>query len=123
MGLAPYGNPVYVDRIFDHLVDLRPDGSFRMEMKYFNYLSGLTMTNRRFADLFGGPPRAPESEITERELDPAASIQVATEEVVLSMGPTAGSSGSCRDGWSSGRVRSGTARSSATRARQPCSRS
>ena len=57
MGLAPYGEPVYVDRIFDHLVDLRPDGSFRMEMKYFNYLSGLTMTNRRFADLFDGPPR------------------------------------------------------------------
>ena len=59
MGLAPYGQPVYVDRIFDHRVDRRPDGSFRMEMKYFNYLSGLTMTNRRFAELFDGPPRAP----------------------------------------------------------------
>ena len=58
MGLAPYGEPIYVDRIRDHLIDLRPDGSFRMEMKYFNYLSGLTMTNRRFAELFGGPPRA-----------------------------------------------------------------
>ena len=85
MGLAPYGDPVYVDRIFDHLIDLRPDGSFRMEMKYFNYLSGLTMTNRRFADLFDGPPRAPESEITRRELDLAASIQVVTERIVLRM--------------------------------------
>ncbi len=85
MGLAPYGTPVYVDAIREHLLDLRPDGSFRMEMKYFNYLSGLTMTNRRFADLFGGPPRKPESEITRRELDLAASIQVVTEDVVLTM--------------------------------------
>ena len=92
MGLAPYGQPVYVDRIFDHLVDRRPDGSFRMEMKYFNYLSGLTMTNRRFADLFDGPPRAPESEITTRELDLAASIQVVTEEIVLSMARAAAES-------------------------------
>jgi carbamoyltransferase len=91
MGLAPYGEPVYVDRILEHLVDLRPDGSFRMEMKYFNYLSGLTMTNRRFADLFGGPPRQPESEITRRELDLAASIQVVTEEVVLGMARAAAS--------------------------------
>ena len=72
MGLAPYGEPVYVDRILDHLLDLRPDGSFRMDMRYFNYLSGLTMTNRRFAKLFDGPPRAPESDITRRELDLAA---------------------------------------------------
>jgi carbamoyltransferase len=92
MGLAPYGSPVYVDRIFDHLIDLRPDGSFRMEMKYFNYLSGLTMTNRRFADLFDGPPRAPESDITQRELDLAASIQVVTEEIVLSMARVAAAS-------------------------------
>ena len=83
MGLAPYGRPIYADRIREHLLDLRPDGSFRMEMKYFNYLSGLTMTNRRFADLFGGPARKPESEITQRELDLAASIQAVTEEVVL----------------------------------------
>jgi len=85
MGLAPYGKPIYVDAIREHLLDLRPDGSFRMEMKYFNYLSGLTMTNRRFAELFGGPARTPESEITRRELDLAASIQVVTEDVVLAM--------------------------------------
>jgi carbamoyltransferase len=83
---------VYVDRIFEHLIDLRPDGSFRTEMKYFNYLSGLTMTNRRFADLFDGPPRAPESEITRRELDLAASIQVVTEEIVLRMARAAAES-------------------------------
>ena len=83
MGLAPYGKPIYADTIREHLLDLRPDGSFRMEMKYFNYLSGLTMTNRRFADLFGGPARTPESEITQRELDLAASIQVVTEDIVL----------------------------------------
>jgi carbamoyltransferase len=85
MGLAPYGKPVYADAIREHLIDLRPDGSFRMEMKYFNYLTGLTMTNRRFAELFGGPPRQPESEITQRELDLAASIQSVTEDVVLAM--------------------------------------
>ena len=85
MGLAPYGEPVYVKRIVQELIDLRHDGSFRMDMRYFDYLSGLTMTNRRFADLFGGPPRAPESDITQRELDLAASIQVVTEEIVMRM--------------------------------------
>ncbi|MFN8027585.1 MAG: carbamoyltransferase [Acidimicrobiia bacterium] len=85
MGLAPYGRPIYTDRIYDHLIDLRDDGSFRMDMRYFNYLSGLTMTNRRFADLFDGPPRAPESDITQRELDLAASIQVVTEDIVMRM--------------------------------------
>ena len=85
MGLAPYGRPIYADRISEHLLDLRDDGSFRMDMRYFNYLSGLTMTNRRFADLFDGPPRAPESDITQRELDLAASIQVVTEDIVLRM--------------------------------------
>jgi carbamoyltransferase len=85
MGLAPYGQPTYVKRIVTDLIDLRPDGSFRMDMRSFNYLSGLTMTNRRFADLFGGPPRSPESEITQRELDLAASIQVVTEEIVMRM--------------------------------------
>ena len=85
MGLAPYGRPVYADRIYEHLLDLRDDGSFRMDMRYFNYLSGLTMTNRRFADLFDGPPRAPESDITQRELDLAASIQVVTEDIVMRM--------------------------------------
>jgi carbamoyltransferase len=104
MGLAPYGTPVYVDRIFDHLIDLRPDGSFRMEMKYFNYLSGLTMTNRRFADLFDGPPRAPESEITRRELDLAASIQVVTEDIVLSMARAAAESTGERDACLAGGV-------------------
>ena len=92
MGLAPYGTPVYADAIREHLLDLRPDGSFRMEMKYFNYLSGLTMTNRRFADLFGGPARKQESEITQRELDLAASIQAVTEDVVLTMARAAGES-------------------------------
>jgi carbamoyltransferase len=85
MGLAPYGQPKYVKRIVTNLLDLRPDGSFRMDMRYFDYLSGLTMTNRRFADLFDGPPRSPESDITQRELDLAASIQVVTEEIVMRM--------------------------------------
>jgi len=104
MGLAPYGEPVYVDRIFEHLIDLRPDGSFRMEMKYFNYLSGLTMTNRRFAELFDGPARKPESEITKRELDLAASIQVVTEEIVLSMARAAAESTGARDACLAGGV-------------------
>ena len=104
MGLAPYGTPRYVDRIFDHLIDLRPDGSFRMEMKYFNYLSGLTMTNRRFADLFDGPPRAPESEITRRELDLAASIQVVTERIVLRMARVAAETTGERDACLAGGV-------------------
>ena len=85
MGLAPYGRPIYTDRIYEHLIDLRDDGSFRMDMRYFNYLSGLTMTNRRFAALFDGPPRPPESDITQRELDLAASIQVVTEDIVMRM--------------------------------------
>ena len=104
MGLAPYGEPVYVDRILDHLVDLRPDGSFRMDMRFFNYLSGLTMTNRRFAKLFDGPPRAPESEITRRELDLAASIQVVTEEIVLRMAQLAARTTGERDACLAGGV-------------------
>ena len=104
MGLAPYGEPVYVDRILDHLLDLRPDGSFRMDMRYFNYLSGLTMTNRRFAKLFDGPPRAPESEITRRELDLAASVQVVTEEVVLQMARVAARTTGERDACLAGGV-------------------
>ncbi len=83
MGLAPYGEPVYVDLILDKLVDVKEDGSFRLDMNYFNYTTGLTMTNRKFDALFGGPPRAPESEISQREMDIARSIQVVTEEVVL----------------------------------------
>lgn len=83
MGLAPYGEPVYRDVILDKLMDLKPDGSFRLNLDYFGYHDGLTMTNARFAGLFGGPPRRPESEIGRREMDLARSIQVVTEEVVL----------------------------------------
>ena len=85
MGLAPYGEPKYVDQIKEHLLDLRDDGSFRLNMEYFGYLDGLTMTNDRFADLFGGPARSAEAEITQREMDIARSIQVVTEEIVLKM--------------------------------------
>jgi carbamoyltransferase len=85
MGLAPYGEPKYVDLILERLVDLKPDGSFRMDMAYFNYCQGLTMTSRRFDRLFGGPPRKPESPLTQREMDLAASIQAVTEEILLRM--------------------------------------
>jgi len=85
MGLAPYGEPKFVDRIFDKLIHMNDDGSFRMNMDYFNYLHGLTMTNGAFDRLFGGPPRKPESEVTQREMDLAASIQKVTEEVMLCM--------------------------------------
>jgi carbamoyltransferase len=83
MGLAPYGEPKYADLIREKLIDLKPDGSFRMDMAYFDYCAGLTMTNARFAALFGGPPRKPESPLTEREMDLAASIQAVTEEIML----------------------------------------
>ena len=83
MGLAPYGEPIYADRIREKLLDIKEDGSFRMRMEYFNYCQGLTMTNDRFAALFDGPARQPESEITQREMDLAASIQVVTEEIML----------------------------------------
>ena len=89
MGLAPYGEPKYVDLILEKLIDLKPDGSLAMDMKYFNYCQGLTMTSRAFDDLFGGPPRGAESMITQREMDLAASIQKVTEEVVLRMARTA----------------------------------
>jgi carbamoyltransferase len=85
MGLAPYGEPKYVDVILEKLIDLKPDGSLAMDMQYFNYCQGLTMTNDAFANLFGGPPRNAESMITQREMDLAASIQKVTEEVVLRM--------------------------------------
>jgi carbamoyltransferase len=85
MGLAPYGEPRYADLIRRELVDLRPDGSFRLNLDYFGYLDGLTMTNRRFERLFGGPPRRPESPIGRREMDLAASIQAVTEEIVLAL--------------------------------------
>ena len=83
MGLAPYGRPKYKQLIFDELIDLEEDGSFRLNQKYFNYLSGLTMTSQAFADLFDGPPRAPESELTQREMDLARSVQEVVEEVML----------------------------------------
>ncbi len=83
MGLAPYGEPKYAQRIFDHIIDLKPDGTFRLNLEYFNYCTGLTMTNGRFDELFGGPPRKPEAWLTQREMDFAASIQAVTEEVVL----------------------------------------
>src|SRR6185436_18644574 len=85
MGLAPYGQPKYADLIFDKLMDLREDGSFRLALEYFNYCAGLTMTNDRFHRLLGGPPRAPESQLTQREMDLAASIQFVCEEVMLRM--------------------------------------
>ncbi|MFO0564507.1 MAG: carbamoyltransferase [Polyangiaceae bacterium] len=83
MGLAPYGEPRFVDLIYERLIDLKPDGSFRLDMSYFDYCHGLTMTSKKFDALFGGPPRAPESPLTAREMDLAASIQVVTEEVML----------------------------------------
>jgi carbamoyltransferase len=83
MGLAPYGEPTYVDTILERLVDLKPDGSFRLDMSFFDYCHGLTMTGKKFERLFGGPPRRPEAEITQREMDLAASIQKVTEEIML----------------------------------------
>jgi carbamoyltransferase len=83
MGLAPYGRPIYKDAILDHLLDLQEDGTFWLDMAYFNYCQGLTMTGRRFHALFGGPPRRPETNLEQRHMDLAASIQAVTEEVVL----------------------------------------
>jgi len=88
MGLAPYGEPKYVDLIYRELIDLREDGSFTLNQKYFDYLGGLTMTNEAFNRLFGGPPRVPESKLTQREMDLARSIQVVCEEVMLRMART-----------------------------------
>lgn len=88
MGLAPYGEPRYTEVILDNLLDLKADGTFRLNMAYFNYATGLTMTNRRFDKLFGGPPRKPEGQLTQREMDIAASIQAVTEEVMLRLART-----------------------------------
>ena len=85
MGLAPYGEPRYVDRIYSHLIDVKADGSFHMNQDYFDYCTGLTMTNRRFAELFEGPPRKPEQPLTQRHMDLAASIQKVTEDVMLKL--------------------------------------
>src|SRR5262245_15757556 len=83
MGLAPYGKPKYVQTIYDHLIDLKLDGTFRLNMEYFDYCAGLAMTNRHFDRLFGAPPREPETPLTQREMDMARSIQDVTEEVML----------------------------------------
>lgn len=83
MGLAPYGEPRYADMIMENLINLKEDGSFRLDMSYFDYCTGLTMTNAKFHKLFGGPPRKPEERLTQREMDLTASIQAVTEEVVL----------------------------------------
>ncbi|MGH9425209.1 MAG: carbamoyltransferase family protein, partial [Terriglobia bacterium] len=85
MGLAPYGEPKYVQTIYDHLIDLKNDGSFKMNMEYFDYCAGLRMTNGRFDALFDGPPRKPESKLTQREMDLARSLQEVTEEIMLRM--------------------------------------
>lgn len=88
MGLAPYGEPTYAKQIRDHLIDIKADGSFRLNMQYFNYAVGLTMTNEKFHRLFGGPPRKPESDVTQKEMDIARSIQVVTEEIILKLAHT-----------------------------------
>lgn len=85
MGLAPYGEPKYAQLMKDHLIDIKEDGSFALDMSYFNYCTGLTMTNQKFDDLFGGPRRSEESVLTQREMDLAASIQAVTEEVVIKL--------------------------------------
>jgi len=88
MGLAPYGQPKYVKNIYDHLIDLKPDGTLRLNMEYFDYCTGLTMTSRKFDALFGGPPRKPETWLTQREMDLARSIQDVTDEVMLRLART-----------------------------------
>ncbi|WP_369643336.1 carbamoyltransferase [Acidovorax sp. A79] len=85
MGLAPYGKPIYTQLIWDNLIDLKEDGSFRLNLDYFDYCAGLRMTNQKFSDLFGGPPRDPESVPTQRDMDLAASIQVVTEDIILKL--------------------------------------
>ncbi|NQX87843.1 MAG: carbamoyltransferase [Halioglobus sp.] len=97
MGLAPYGEPTYVDLILDNLLDLKSDGTFRLDMTYFNYCTGLTMTNKKFGALFGAPPREPEGELTQREMDIAASIQQVTEDVVLKLAKTVRKETGCKN--------------------------
>ncbi|MEE4219127.1 MAG: carbamoyltransferase [Xanthomonadales bacterium] len=88
MGLAPYGKPVYADLVREKLVDIKPDGTFRLNMDYFDYCTGLRMTNKAFAALFGGPRREPETDISQREMDLAASVQQVTEDIVLRLATT-----------------------------------
>lgn len=97
MGLAPYGKPVFADLIYEHLIDLKDDGSFRMNMRYFSYQSGLKMTSRHFDALFGGPARKPEAPLTQREMDLAASIQKVTEDIMLKMAKEAVRITGCRN--------------------------
>src|SRR5262249_12787296 len=85
MGLAPYGEPKYVSTIRDNLLDIKPDGSFWLDQSYFDYCTGLTMTNGRFDALFGGPARKPEAPVPQKDMDLAASIQVVTEEAILQL--------------------------------------
>src|SRR6266403_1564761 len=88
MGLAPYGEPKYTQAIYDHLINVKPDGTFRLNMEYFDYCTGLAMTNDRFSKLFGGPPREAESRLTQREMDLARSVQEVTEEVMSRLSRT-----------------------------------
>ena len=88
MGLAPYGVPRHVDVIRDHLIDIKADGTFRLQMDYFDYATGLRMTNKKFSALFGREPRTPESDLTQDDMDIAASVQVVTEEIVLKIAQT-----------------------------------
>ena len=83
MGLAPYGVPRYTDLIYDNLIDIKDDGSFRLNLSFFDYCTGLTMTNKKYDDLFGAPPRKPEDLLTQKHMDIAASIQVVTEDIML----------------------------------------
>ena len=88
MGLAPYGQPKYVKAIYDHILDVKPDGTFRLNMDYFDYCTGLKMTSEKFDEIFDGPPRTPETKLTQREMDLARSVQEVTEEVMLRLGHT-----------------------------------
>src|SRR5450631_1631527 len=97
MGLAPYGRPLHAQTILDHLIDLRDDGSFHLNMEYFDYCTGLTMTNARFDALFGGPSRKAEERLTQREMDLAASIQAVTDEVVLRLARSAARETGCEN--------------------------
>jgi carbamoyltransferase len=97
MGLAPYGEPKYVDLIKQHLIDIKDDGSFRLNMEYFNYTTGLTMTNEKFHKLFGGEPREPESTLTQREMDLARSVQEITEEIMVKLARHAKEVTGCRN--------------------------
>jgi len=88
MGLAPYGEPKFVKQIYDHLIEVKDDGTYHLNMEYFNFATGLTMTNQRFDELFGGPPRKAEGSLTQREMDIARSVQVITEDIVLRLAKT-----------------------------------